>query len=232
MANWLQDTVKAWMAVGLSLVVLGASNVAFAQNVTPPEADTATEAATVDVGWHPGIEFVSHVAVGRTIRYPTDSNDPQLEMSPAGILLTARNGMARMGFTADLGAVVLFGERSHLGVVAGVVLDLDAPFRMELLAEGGMTHYRALGEGLFVTQVSGDDSVTLPYVGGRASFAWRFGGNRGWALGLFAGVQADVGQQTAHPDVTSCFFGCSTSRETVTVGGTTFMTGLRVGFAP
>ena len=84
--------------------------------------------------------------------------------------------MARVGITADLGGILLSGSRAHLGVVAGIVFDLAAPFRVEVLAEGGMSNYRGLGDRLFVPHVTGDDAATLPYLGGRASFAWRFGG--------------------------------------------------------
>ena len=80
MTNWLQTAVKACAVLILSL--LGTRNAALAQDLSLPAAGTTAEAPIVAGGRHPGGEFVSHVAVGRAIRYPTDSNGAQLAMRP------------------------------------------------------------------------------------------------------------------------------------------------------
>lgn len=220
------------MRHGFCVLVLLISSVAQAQmpnEVIQPLRLAVPATSTVQVGrgdeLHPGVEFL--MKAGSGWQAPNQAASGQFGL---GALLTVRRDWLRAGLLLDAGGELFGWGQAHVGGVVGAVWDLNAPFRFEVLVEGGLSSYSNVGAGLF-SNASGDTTATLPYVGAKVSANWRFAARKA-VLGLWAGYQQDLGTATVEPRVTTCLLGCTTTQEAIVVGGGAFFVGTRIGFAP
>lgn len=175
---------------------------------------------------HPGVDVLSGAGVAQWMR--NERLDVQLTLTG---MLSARVDHLRIGLLVDGDPGLLFwGGNTHFALLAGYVLDWEAPFRLEILGEAGVSHYSGLGVGFFDQVLEGPTEATLPYFGSKISANWQFGKRRG-VLGVWTGVQFDVGTVDLS-QVRSCLFGCETTHHVSHVGGGNWLVGVRVGFAP
>jgi hypothetical protein len=132
---------------------------------------------------------------------------------------------------AGLGASAmtdLFGPSSSLlGVLVGVRFDPVPWFRFDLLAESGAHTITDAGASFGSTIIRGGDA-TLPYLGGRAGASFLIGRRPRFVLGWWANAGRSLGRRTVQATVEDCL-SCDSRTETHSVGGPSFMTGLRLG---
>lgn len=124
------------------------------------------------------------------------------------------------------------GRATHLGVIAGVGHEPSSAYRMEVMLEGGGSHYSGVGGDLFSSVVAGGESKWLPYVGGRFGYSRRFGRRQSYRFGLWVGVRGDLQTQRVSSTLHSCFIGCTVQKSETTVGGMTGYVAARIGFGP
>jgi hypothetical protein len=133
---------------------------------------------------------------------------------------------------AGLGASAmteLFGPSSSLlSVLAGVRLDPVPWFRFDFLAESGAHTITDAGASVVSSTISGGDA-TLPYLGGRVGASFLIARRPQFVLGWWATMGGSLGRRTVQATVDPCFWGCDWRIETHSVGGPSFMTGLRLG---
>jgi hypothetical protein len=153
----------------------------------------------------------------------------------AGALALAVGATALMQYKlldAGLGASgmgELLGPASSLvSALAGVRLDPVPWFRFDLLAETGAQRVTDAGRGFFSDTIRGG-SATLPYLGCRAGLSFLIGRPHVFVLGWWTIMGETLGHQTVQATTEGCFLGCVTTTQTYSIGGPSFMTGLRVG---
>jgi hypothetical protein len=132
------------------------------------------------------------------------------------------------GLGASLRSGLFTPTTSFVSGLAGVRIDPVSWFRIDLLAETGAQMMSGAGTSIFSGTLRGG-SATLPYLGGRVGLSFLIGRSHRFVLGLWAILGSSLGHQNTLATVETCFFGCDVTTNTYSVGGSTFMTGLRLG---
>jgi hypothetical protein len=147
-----------------------------------------------------------------------------------GADVSMRKGLVRFGTLTDAQFFLAGTGSVHAGAFVGPTWAPRQSLRFDAVAELGGNYISGIGQGLFVTQVSGGTSALLPFTGIRLSAAWRSQGRHHAIVGLWVGLREDLTRETRTPEVTNCLLSCSTSPETWRLGGETALAGFRVGF--
>ena len=112
-------------------------------------------------------------------------------------------------------------------VLAGAAFNPAPSVQVDLLGELGVESISGLNGDLYGDLQDGG-SATLPYFGGRAGLSFLLGRSHRFVLGWWFAPGFSV-PTNVRVTVQDCFFGCTTSSETLDVGGFSFTTGLRLG---
>lgn len=155
-----------------------------------------------------------------------------------GAQFTFRWKWLRYGFDADFALHPGAFDTVHLGLLAGVTFRPIPALRIDLLADTGMAMYFRLdpvnfGEiyGITDETVSGSNNALLPYAGGRAGIAWRFGSRYQGVFGVNLGFREDLTRHTLQRTTRSCFLAaCGTTEQVWHIGGEGFYLMARIGF--
>ncbi len=223
----MRNTIGQRLAIMAVLALVPAA--AWAQETDLGDAPTPV-AAEDPQALHVNVEVLAGLGYAAPLHDSgSATSSPKLTF---GTLLTARSGMLRAGLSLDVVAALFGTTVNHAGVVIGAIHDFEAPFRVELLGEGGIAYYSNVGHDLFVQSVNGPSSTSLPYLGARLGASWRFGPARSGLVGVWLSAQSDLYTRTLEQDVTTCLLGCSTAHQRETLGGISAMASVRLGFAP
>jgi hypothetical protein len=152
----------------------------------------------------------------RTDSRSSDSDGTESTVS-LGVSVLARRKSLIYGATTQVGSSIFGAGHTHLGGVLG----LASPGRgayFSLLAEGGAHVVSDLGNDLFST-TSGETSATLPYLGSQVRLILDPGDPKHLVLDLAVTGRVDLLSAEREVMTTSCFFGCSSQRETWRAGG-------------
>jgi hypothetical protein len=142
--------------------------------------------------------------------------------------VTTRLGALRVGSFTDFESLI--GPTSiQGGFLAGPTWAPVPALRLDAIGELGGNYVFGIGQDLFVGQTSGQTTAFLPFVGARLSASLRVGREHHGVIGLWGGFREDLTRETR---VTTCNsgWGCDRTPQTTTLGGESFLAGLRFGF--
>jgi len=156
-----------------------------------------------------------------------DSSDDGEAAVSTSVELLVRRGSRVFGATLQ-GSSALWGAgHTYVGAVAGLAAGERA--EIQLLAEGGVHEVSSMGDDLFET-TRGNDSATLPYLGTQLRLTLDPGEVGHLFVDLSMTARTDLTREERDVMVESCFFGCSTSRETWRAGGRSVDVSLGLGY--
>jgi hypothetical protein len=142
--------------------------------------------------------------------------------------ITMRLGALRLGGFTDVES--MFGATSiQGGLLVGPSWTPLPALRLDATGELGGNYVFGIGQDLFVGQTSGQTTAFLPFAGARLSASLRVGREHHGVIGLWGGFREDLTRETR---VTTCTsgWGCDRTPQTTTLGGESFLAGLRLGF--
>ncbi|HUH01943.1 MAG TPA: hypothetical protein VML75_08090 [Kofleriaceae bacterium] len=152
----------------------------------------------------------------RTDSRGSDSDGAESTIS-LGLSVLARRKSLIYGATTQVGSSIFGAGHTYVGGVFGLASP-GSGAHVELLAEGGAHIVSGLGNDLFST-TSGETSATLPYLGSQVRLSLDPGDPKHLVFDLAVTGRVDLLTAEREVMTTSCFFGCSSQRETWRAGG-------------
>jgi hypothetical protein len=164
-------------------------------------------------------------AVARQGDGPGDAAEATMSL---GVELMTRRKSKLYGAALQLQPAIFGATHTYLGGAFGLASP-GTNVHAELIAEGGLHIVSQIGNDLFSSS-SGSNSAELPYLGAKVRLSFDPGEPGNVVFDLSANARTDLGRTDRDVMVTSCFFGCSSSRESWRVGGQSMDFQLGMGY--
>lgn len=142
--------------------------------------------------------------------------------------VTSRRGTMIYGVSGSTGGTIFGPGHTYVGGLVGAATG-GPRAHVELLGEAGVHTASGLGDDLFTTS-AGNTSVMLPYAGAQARLSFDPGDLGHLVFDLTVAGRTDLSRAETQVTTTTCFFGCSSERESWRIGGTSVDVTLGFGY--